>query len=453
MNQCKYRKEKKNRWMRYICICLMLGMVMMGTACGKEIQIPTYDEEPDPVKKMQVFAIVRQIDEVNGKISLRAVSYDTDYELSFSGGVDVKDQYGEILAISQVKLGSVVDAVYDSNRDKLLSLQISDNEKVRILSNVSGVEIDSLEKEIKMNGSVYKMQSNTSAFSDNNEIGLNEICSEDELTVWLYNDVICSMYVELGHGYVRLADYAGYIGGTVEIGYDVIVPVTEDMLLTVREGEYTLRIRNGENAGEKTIQVVKNQEVEISLADLIIEPQKMGSILFRLTPSNATVYIDGKKVNTEGAVSIPYGKHKILITAQGYENYSASFNVNYAYKEKEYVLNVANESTEQDNKKNSSESTTQQTTKTEATTETQTTEKGSTDQKVNVAAPIGASVYLDGKYIGVAPISFTKVIGSHIITLSMSGCLSKSYTEVFVDDSKDVELKYDNLATISSLIE
>ena len=74
------------------------------------------------------------------------------------------------------------------------------------------------------------------------------------------------------------------------------------MLLTVREGEYTLRIAKGDDVGTKTVEVIKNQEVDISLADIAIEPKQTGSVLFSVTPSNATVYIDGKKVNTEGAM-------------------------------------------------------------------------------------------------------------------------------------------------------
>ena len=76
-----------------------------------------------------------------------------------------------------------------------------------------------------------------------------------------------------------------------------------------------------------------------------------------------------------------------------------------------------------------------------------------TSNKVTISAPVGASVYFDGEYLGIAPISFTKVTGSHIITFSKLGYLSKSYTVTFVDDSKDVSLKYDDLISITSLIE
>ncbi len=82
-----------------------------------------------------------------------------------------------------------------------------------------------------------------------------------------------------------------------------------------------------------------------------------------------------------------------------------------------------------------------------------TSEGTKTKNKVTVSAPVGASVYFDGQYLGIAPISFTKVTGSHIITLSQTGYLSKSYTVNFTDDGKDSPLKYDELISISSLIE
>lgn len=459
----------------FLIIMQMLCLVFLVTGCGKELTVPSYDDEVEPADEVSMVAVVSNIDEVNEKITLRAVSYETEIVLSFNGGADIKNKYGDILSMSQVELGSIVDIVYDANRDKLLSLYMSKDENVKKLQQVSGAEIDYLEGTVRVDGKTYQMSNTIRAFSDNTEIALDEICSEDQLSIWLYNDIVCSMYVELGHGYVRLSDYASYIGGMVEIGYDVIVPVTEDMLLTVREGEYTLRIAKGEDVGTKKVEVIKNQEIDISLADIAIEPKQTGSVLFKVTPSDAAVYIDGTRINTEGAVDIVYGKHKIYIAADGYQTYSASFNVNYAYKIKEYTLQKEDDTTEKSSSTTQSGNSTAQTTEktgsttegrttTGSTTENSTTEKDNvkdvnsttgtkTSNKVTITTPSGASIYFDGEYIGIAPMSFTKVTGSHIITLSKLGYLSKSYTVTFTDDGKDESLKYDELTSISSLIE
>lgn len=457
--------EIKELKLKYIFFAFFLCLVCTLTACGKpKVTPPVYDDSIMPADEISILAIVSYIDEINGKIILRSVDFGTEAELSFTGSVDVQDKYGDIMPMSQVKLGSVVDATFDANRDKLLALHMSADENLKVLEEVSGAIVNNVEETVRMNGVTYPMASGVSAFSDNHEIAVNEICSEDQITVWLYNDRVCSMHVELGHGYVRLSDYASYIGGMVEIGYDVIVPVTEDMLLTVREGEYTLRIAKGDDVGTKKVKVLKNQENEISLADIAIEPKQYGSVLFKVNPSGAAVYIDGKRVNTEGAVDIAYGKHRIIIMAEGYETYSASFNVNYAYKIKEYDMNPLEEASEDSGsdkvevtKDPKPESTTES--KSEGKTEDSevkdvTTAEGvKTSNKVTIQTPVSASVYFDGEYLGVAPISFTKVTGSHIITFSRMGYLSKSYTVNFTDDGKDSALKYDELISISSLIE
>lgn len=475
-------KIHKKCYNKIECILFLFALGISSfilTGCNQEIAPPVYDEEVEPTQKEELFGIVCGMDEVNGEIKIRTIGYETEHVLVFTGAADVRDKYGDLIPMSDVELGSIVDVTYDANRDKLLSIYISAAEGISKVEEVSGAVFDYVENTVRINGTTYSMTDDVMAFSDNVEIAVNEICSEDQLTVWMYNDKICAIYVELGHGYVRLSDYASYMGGMVEIGYDVIVPVTEDMLLTVREGTYELRITKGEDVGTKQVKVVKNQEVDISLADIAIQPKEIGSVMFKITPGDARVYIDGKRVNTEGAIDLIYGKHKINIIAEGYTSYSATFKVDYAYKIKEYVL----EKTDGSSDKPESGSTNATTTQSSATTETGSTASGSTDgattesttenattedstvkdvstttgkktaNKVILSAPMGASVYFDGEYLGIAPISFTKVTGSHIITFSQTGYLSKSYTVNFTDDGKDVTLTYEDLVLISSLIE
>ena len=384
---------------------LFLLMVLTLTACGnKPVKPPVYDDSVDPEDKMEIFAIVSNIDEVNGKIKLRSVGYTSEVTLVFNGGADVKDKYGELLPMSEVLLGSVVDAVYDANRNKLLSLKISDSEALEKKEKVSAADIDYLEKTVKIDGKQYKMSNNVCAFSDNKEIGLDEICSEDQLSVWIYNNIVCSFNVELGHGYVKLVDYASYIGGMVEIGYDVIVPVTEDMLLTVREGTYTLRISKGGDSGTKEVKVEKNKEQVVSLADIAIEPKQTGSVLFNVKPSDAAVYVDRIRVNTEGAVELIYGKHRIDIIKDGYDRLSGTLTVKEPYKVKDYTLtekDTAKESSTETKKttaaatvaKNTTEKTTEAATTEDKNTKDVNTSSGEkTNNKVTITAPAGASV-------------------------------------------------------------
>ena len=62
-----------------------------------------------------------------------------------------------------------------------------------------------------------------------------------------------------------------------------------------------------------------------------------------------------------------------------------------------------------------------------------------------VSAPEGAEGYLDIVYKGLAPCTFTKVIGSQTITLRKDGYTTKSYSVDVLDDDQDVKFSFSDL--------
>ena len=51
-----------------------------------------------------------------------------------------------------------------------------------------------------------------------------------------------------------------------------------------------------------------------------------------------------------------------------------------------------------------------------------------TGGKLTIDAPSDVEVYVDGSYVGITPVAFTKTAGIHVITLRASGYETKSYT-------------------------
>ena len=69
----------------------------------------------------------------------------------------------------------------------------------------------------------------------------------------------------------------------------------------------------------------------------------------------------------------------------------------------------------------------------------------SAQRKIQIQQPAGAEVYLDGNYIGIAPVSTAKVTGSHVITLSRDGYKTRSYTVNIANDGNDVTFSFSDL--------
>lgn len=441
--------------MKYIKIILgVLLLAVLGTGCQKATT-PSTTEEYDPYAKAEErTTVIRSLDLEAGAMSFVDVNDGKLYELLYNNGVDVRNKYGEVMSGSLLSAGQIVDIVYNTENQKLLEIRI--NSEAWEVREISGFEFDKANQQATILNQTYRYTSDLVIASGNSLIGVNEVCKEDQLTARGYGGKLCSLTVDLGHGYVKLENYETYVGGMIEIGYDVIVPVTEDMLLTVREGTYKLKITKGEHSGYKNVVIIRDEQCTVSLMELQIAPDPIGSLFFDVTPAEARVVIDGETIDKAETIELTYGRHQIRVSAEGYETKEGYITVDTAYKIFTIELSGSDEdaSTSASTRANS-DSTTEQPGNTSSTADdsrNSTTESQKTGNTVTIDKPIGAYCYVDGDYKGTVPCTFDKVSGSHVVTFSMTGCLVKSYTIQCLDNGKDDTYSFDNLQTFESVL-
>ena len=186
---------------------------------------------------------------------------------------------------------------------------------------------------------------------------------------------------------------------------------------------------------------------------------------FVITPAEAEVYVDDDLLETHAYSNI-YGSYGLKIKAEGYESFNGSFKISEPVKSYTFELVALEEETTEE--ETTEETTTETSTTTESTvtsettassestetaeSTTQTNYEGATDNKITIKTPVGAGVYVDGNYVGYAPVSFQKIVGTHTIVLYQTGSLIKSYTIQAADDGKDDEYSFDDLTTLTDLI-
>ncbi len=440
--------------MKYMKMILgVLLLVVLATGCRTTTPPPTTEEYNPYAKAEEQTVVIQKLDLEAGTMSFVSVNDGKQYDLLYNNGVDVRNKYGEVMSGSLLSAGQIVDIVYNTDNNKLLEIAINpDAWEVR---EISGFEFDKANQQAKILNQAYRYTSDLVIVSGDKLIGVNEVCKEDQLTARGYGGKLCSLTVDLGHGYVKLENYETYVGGMIEIGYDVIVPVTEDMLLTVREGTYKLKITKGEHSGYKNVVVLRDEEVTVSLMELQIAPDPIGSLFFDVTPAEAKVMIDGETIDKAETIELTYGRHQIRVSAEGYETKEGYITVDSAYK----IFTIELSRNGEDASGNTSNTiepgtTTEQggSTTTTEDSSNNTTESQKTGNTVTIEKPLGAYCYVDGDYKGTVPCTFDKVPGSHVVTFSMTGCLVKSYTIQCLDNGKDDKYTFDDLQTYESVL-
>ncbi len=423
-------KNKKHR-IKAFFFCISGWLLMSGCTQSTPANPPVDGKEkdsigvdfivpgPDSYDSQDTAVLVKKNTE-EGTITFLNLEKNRTYTLSVVGTTTIYDKYGEALALDQVKEGEVVDITFLKDKKRLNSLSLSplawSNE------DISRYEINPTRKTITIGSEVFQLNDNTLFFSLGKQVELMDLNPVDHLTVKGMGSNVLSVSVTKGHGYLRLKNDAQFEGGFIEIGSSIIHVITEDMLLTVPEGNYQVTISHSLGGGKKNVNITRNKEVELDIGDLQIEAPKEGMVIFSMSPSDATLYVDGDKVDTSTAVNLPYGIHQIIARADGYATLTSYIKV----ASESGGIDVTLDKLEQEE------------------------EDHTNGYKLFVDGPEGCEVFLDGNYIGIAPTSTKKTGGVHTITLRKPGYVTRSYTVNIDTDAKDINYSFAELEEESS---
>ncbi len=409
-----------------------------------------------------------------GKITFFNLLKEKNYTLNFDGSSRFYDKYGSAISFAQLSEGEIVELQFLKEDKKLVSLQVSD--KIWGMNEVGRFELDLNAGKMKIADEWYELSQRALILSEGREVELMDINSQDVLEVRGVEHDIYSIVVNKGHGYLRLTNDEYFIGGWIEVGQKLIRRIEEDMLLVVPEGRYEVFLSNSGIEGVKEIEVVRNQEVTLDVGDIRKDDLvKYGTLIFTVEPSGAEVYLDGKSIDISRTVKAEYGLHQIVAKAAGYDTViqyikvsqnSASVSISLD-KEKDRTVSgnsvTAQANTAAPNTNNGSVSTNSTTGiagnntsggntsvsgNNNGTVSGNASTGSTTGYKVSIDSPAGAEIYVDGIYVGIAPVSFAKKSGKQEVTVRKTGYQPRTYTIDLDKEAKDVSYSFSDLVPI-----
>ncbi len=488
----------------------LLAVFLLSACTARESDVTVYEdtENRDLVHEEKTITAVYSFRNADDTMGLIDFQTGQTYILGYHGGVFCYGRDGRNISIGNIGFGTVVDCTYNTDTKRIVSLKV--NSDTMMVENVKKFRINIKEKKALYGASSAVLWEKATAYGEDGPIQIDEVSTEDVVTLSILNGTLVSVVVNKSHGYVRLLNQESYIGGMVEVGYDVIYPVTEDMLLIVGEGSYTLRVTKNGYEKAKPVVVKKGSETVVDLIDVAVPD---GTVAFEYGPYDVRgvhIYVNGEEIFGR-IYTNQYGSYVVRATAENYADIKGVFTISKSSETKKLMFTQKTEedTTEQttteapstatptDAKTTAAQTTSQpdvtaQTTENTITplpttepstavpTETQTptvtqaptestttaptttaptteattlppwsTEEGrETDNEIRISTPAGVGVYMDGDYIGTTPVTVKKVVGTHTVTLYQSGFIIKTYTVVAVDDGQDMILDYPELVRI-----
>ena len=429
---------------------LFLGALLLLIGCSKPEETALQTEETTKTEEYELekadsldYAAIVKIDEKSQAITYKNIATGRNYTLSYNGATSMQNRFNEEIVAGQLREGDLVEVTFLKN--KKLARKVLLDKACNIMEEIDDFSINRAASTMMIAGQQYEFSKSLAVLSEKEEVGLMDINDADMLRAHVVDHTIYSLVIDKGHGYIRLVNDEYFIGGFIEVGQDIIKPVTEGMLLAVPEGTYKVLITNKGYGGEKEVVVERNKETQIDVGDLKGEIVKTGKILFLITPGDAKLSIDGRETDYSQPVELEYGIHQIVLKADGYATLTKYIKVGQELANIEITMETG-ESVDVSEVEGSSKG---QDTGNSSVSANSPVSPSLSKYSVYIDAPKGAELYLDGTYVGVVPASFSKESGNHTITLRMSGYQTRSYSIQIDDEEKDVTYSFSDLIATS----
>lgn len=272
-----------------------------------------------------ITAVFLSADTTTKKVTVKEVTNGEILTFDYSGGTAITDKYDQMIVSSQIQKGMIVTISFESDTKRLAKLSVAQDiwEKIGI----TDLKVKDQAKIVEYMGINYSYQDGTVVLSNGEEVKMAEILPIDYVTVRGSEEKIYSVIITRGHGYIELTNEDLYLGGLISVGAFMTDEITNDLILTVREGTHTVTIENKKQQGNQIIDVIRNQTTMCDVNEFGVEPVRTGIIDFVISPSSASLFVDGKKTDHTAGVTLLYGDHEIEVSLGGYVTYQGILTV------------------------------------------------------------------------------------------------------------------------------
>lgn len=428
----KFRKEQN----KIIALCAVLCLAATGCSSTGLAQESSFEssfentqEEPVDIYVSSASGVVKRVDKEAQTITICELNQWEDKTLSYDGATVFTDKYGGPLTVDQLIPGSIVTLAYNSNMEKMGSLQI--NSDSWNYADIQKFSMNTENRTITVGQEEYHLSDQLLVFSGQEEILPEQILSQDVISMQGIGQEVLSIRVDRGHGYLELKNEEYFVGGWIEIGQTVISQLSPEMLFSVPEGSYQVRLTTDLLDESREVEIRRDEITTLDLGDIEKPVPESGQVTFDITPESASVYIDNNLINQFYTLKLPVGMHQLTVSASGYDTVSQYFEVTGEEPLKLQVNLTQSKSSVSDNDISWASD----------------KKEGAT---ITIQTPDGAEVYEDNLYKGYAPVTYTKNVGTHVLTFRKSGYVTKSYSIEVADDDENVVYSFPDLEPESS---
>lgn len=351
------------------------------------------------------------------------VGYDIKNKSTFNKSISdtarVNDAYGNVMPITQIKVGDIVEVDYQNGKDSVVA--VGKSVDVQSFKKISGVTVDKTTQQIKIGGTNYAYTDETMVLNaDGSASDIGKIGPFDIVNIQELDDIVWSITIDKASASINMVDLPTQ-NGQIEIDNSRLIQfkdITEPIKIIPGEHKIVIKMEGYVTITDQ-LSMSSGQVYEMSLGNAEIAYTTVSPYISAKI-SDYIIKIDGNSYGPGDEIKLQQGNYEVEVIADGYEKWVRQVNLSKdVYKLSVALIPIEEESSE------------------ENTNTTSTNEALNNSRTIVLnTSPSGAKVYINGAYSGETPYTVTLNNGSYNMLFEKTGYMVYS-TTILLDNSND----------------
>lgn len=351
------------------------------------------------------------------------VGYDIKNKSTFNKSISdtarVNDAYGNVMPITQIKVGDIVEVDYQNGKDSVVA--VGKSVDVQSFKKISGVTVDKTTQQIKIGGTNYAYTDETMVLNaDGSASDIGKIGPFDIVNIQELDDIVWSITIDKASASINMVDLPTQ-NGQIEIDNSRLIQfkdITEPIKIIPGEHKIVIKMEGYVTITDQ-LSMSSGQVYEMSLGNAEIAYTTVSPYISAKI-SDYIIKIDGNSYGPGDEIKLQQGNYEVEVIADGYEKWVRQVNLSKdVYKLSVALIPIEEESLE------------------ENTNTTSTNEALNNSRTIVLnTSPSGAKVYINGAYSGETPYTVTLNNGSYNMLFEKTGYMVYS-TTILLDNSND----------------
>lgn len=353
-----------------------------------------------------VYAIILNADN-NRTVRFYSINDKKHLSLTVDSKTILTGANGGSMDYSGLKIGDVVVVTQRDNSGNAGKIFVP--EDVWRKENITGVKVDTTLNSVEYDDKIYNYGDDTFFVENGNSVYPGDISQTDIVTLIGKNNMLFVARLEKTHGHLVFKNLDKVENAVIKVDGEVLEVDKDSEMVEIAEGEHKIEV-SGTNIEdyETTLVILPNDKTVIDINENDTnQKEDTGFIKLNVSPSGYTVVLDGVPyLQSTTEIYAEKGEHKVEIVKPGYETNA----VKVTLADKTVEVNIKLE-------------------KLKVPEEKKEVSQGNVSVYSN---PGWAKVYIDGEYLGIAPVMVKLSYGEHYIQAELDG-YDEFKTHVTVD--------------------